>query len=322
MTRRRIAFAVVALVAWAVGSALGTVGPLPAAGATVTAIQIGKAHAEYTPVLDGSKPIFILTLGSDSRPGTPIDRGLSDSIHIIAINLKKDRVTVLGFPRDSWVNIPGYGNDKVNSAMPRGGPQLTISTMEELTGIRFDYYVLTSFEGVQTAVDDVGGLNLDVPFPMHDSYSRVDLDPGRQLLNGHDVLAFARDRHSLSTGDFGRSENQGRVLIAALMQLRKEYATDPGRLLAYIGAGMRNMQTSLSLDEAIDFAFTALSVNPKQVVNVVVPGNTAMEGTKSVVLISSTANAIYADLAKDGTLSKRSISLAPSPTRNQPGCCE
>ena len=319
MTRRRIAFATVALTVWAVGSALGTVGPLPDAGAQVNVIEVGKAHAGYTPVLDGSKPIFILALGSDSRPGTAIDRGLSDSIHIIAINLEKDRVTVLGFPRDSYVPIPGYGSDKINAAMPRGGAQLTIATVEALTGIRFDYYVLTSFEGVQKAVDNIGGLDLDVPFPMHDPYSRADLDPGKQHLDGHDVLAFARDRHSLSSGDFGRSENQGRVLIAALGQLRKEFADDPSRILTYIGAGMRNVQTSMSLDEVIDLAFTALAVNPKQVVNLVVPGTTGSVGTKSVVVISSAANKIYADLAKDGMLSKSSIALAPSPTRNQSG---
>jgi LCP family protein required for cell wall assembly len=322
VTRRRIAFATVALTVWAVGSALGTVGPLPDAGAQVHAIEIGRAHADYTPVLDGSKPIFILALGSDSRPGTAIDRGLSDSIHIIAINLTRDRVTVLGFPRDSYVPIPGYGSSKINAAMPRGGPELAIETVEALTGIKLDYYVLTSFDGVQRAIDDIGGLDLDVPFPMHDSYSRVDLEPGMQHLDGRDVLAFARDRHSISSGDFGRSENQGRVLIAALGQLRKEFTKDPTSMLTYIGAGMRNVQTSMSLDEVIDLAFTALAVNPKQVVNIVVPGTTGSVGTSSVVNISSTANAIYADLAKDGLLSKASLALAPSPTRNQPGCCK
>jgi LCP family protein required for cell wall assembly len=217
------------------------------------------------------------------------------------------------------VPIPGYGSNKINSAMPRGGPELTIATVEDLTGITFDYYALTSFDGVRTAVNNVGGLELDVPFPMHDHYSHADLDPGKQHLNGRDVLAFARDRHSLSSGDFGRSENQGRVLIAALGQLRREFAKDPSRMFTYIGAGMRNVQTSMSLDEVIDLAFTALAVNPKHVVNVVVPGTTGSVGTMSVVMISSAANAIYADLAKDGILSKASLALAPSPTRNQAG---
>ena len=114
-----------------------------------------------------------------------------------------------------------------------------MQTVENLTGITFDYYVLTSFEGVQTAVDDIGGLTIDVPFPMYDPYSRSNFDAGVQTLNGHDTLAFARDRHSLASGDFGRSENQGRVLLAALTQLRKQYAKDPSVLFDYIGAGLR-----------------------------------------------------------------------------------
>jgi LCP family protein required for cell wall assembly len=319
--RRRVAFAVAALTLWAAGSAVGSLGPLPTASAQTVALLIGKAHAGYTPRLGGNRPIFILTLGSDARPGTPVEKGLSDSIHIVAINPTKGRVTVLGIPRDSYVSIPGHGSDKINAAMPLGGPNLTIQTVEQLTGIRLDYYVLTSFVGVEQAVDGIGGLTLDVPFPMHDSASRADFNAGVQHLNGHDVLAFARDRHSLSSGDFGRSEDQGRVMIAALAQLRKEFVKDPGRLLTYVGAGMQNVQTSMTLDEVMNFAFTALSINPKHVTNIVVPGHTGMVGTKSVVYIDSTAHQIYADLSKDGILSKHSLSLAPSPTRGQPGCC-
>ena len=319
--RRRVAFAFAVLAVWAAGSAMGSVGAVPIAAAETPSIVVGKAHAGYTPALDGSRPIFILALGSDARPGTPVNRGLSDSIHIIGINLAKHRVSILGFPRDSWVNIPGYGSDKINSAMPRGGPQLTIQTVEQLTGIKLDYYVLTSFEGVQHAYSSVGGLKLDVPFPMHDSYSHSNFDPGVQTLRGNDVLAFARDRHSIASGDFGRSEDQGRVLVASLTQLRKEYAKDPSRIFDYIGAGMQNVQTDLSLSEVIDWAFTALTINPKHVTNVVTPGTTGMEGTKSVVLLSPSSSTIYADLANDGILSKKSIALAPSPTANQPGCC-
>ena len=319
--RGRIAFALAALTAWAAGSAVGSVGPVPVAAAQTVALEIGKAHASYTPSLSSDRPIFILTLGSDARPGTPIDRGLSDTIHIVAINLAKQKVTILGFPRDSWVSIPGHGTNKINAAMPEGGPELTIQTIEQITGIKLDYYVLTSFVGVEQAVDGIGGLTLDVPFPMHDSYSRADFNAGVQHLNGHDVLAFARDRHSLSSGDFGRSEDQGRVMIAALTQLRKEFAKDPSSLLTYVGSGMQNVQTSMSLDQVLSFAFTALAVNPKRVTNVVVPGHTAMEGTRSVVLLDDSAHAIYDDLGKDGLLSKRSLALAPSPTKNQPGCC-
>jgi LCP family protein required for cell wall assembly len=314
--RRRVVFALAALTLWVAGTVLGSIGPgAPTPASALPAFVIGKAHAGFTPAITGNKPVFILALGSDARPGTPIDRGLSDSIHIIALNPDKQRVSILGFPRDSYVPIPGHGSNKINGAMPLGGPELTIQTVESLTGIRFDYYVLTSFEGVAAAVDDIGGLTIDVPFPMFDSYSHSNFDAGVQALSGRDTLAFARDRHSLSSGDFGRSENQGRVLLAALTQLRKQYAKDPSVLFDYIGAGLRNVQTDLSTQEVLDFAFTALSINPTHVQNMVAPGSIGTAGTMSTVNLLSSNTAIYKDLADDGIVSKRNV--PPSPTAGQ-----
>jgi polyisoprenyl-teichoic acid--peptidoglycan teichoic acid transferase len=312
--RRRIGFAVAALTLWVAGSIAGSLGPSApsAAKAALPTFVIGKAHSGYTPKLDGSKPIFILALGSDARPETPVDRGLSDSIHIIAVNLDKNKVSMLGFPRDSYVPIPGHSPNKINSAMAEGGPQLTIQTVENLTGITFDYYVLTSFTGVETAVDDIGGLTMDVPFSMHDTYSHADFEPGVQTLNGRETLAFSRDRHSLASGDFGRSENQGRVLLAALTQLRKQYAKDPSVLFDYIGAGMRNVQTDMTTQEILDFAFTALAINPTHVENMVAPGTIGSVGTLSTVNLLSTNVTIYKDLADDGIVSKKNIPQSPT----------
>src|SRR5204863_4194052 len=78
VVRRRVVFALAAVTVWAAGSAIGSLGPVPAASAQIVALEIGKAHAGYTPTLGGDRPIFILALGSDARPGTPIDQGLSD----------------------------------------------------------------------------------------------------------------------------------------------------------------------------------------------------------------------------------------------------
>ncbi len=314
--RRRVVLALAALTLWVAGTVAGSIGPAaPTPAAAQPMLVIGKAHAGYAPQLTGDEPIFILALGSDARPGTPIDRGLSDSIHIIAINPDKEHVAMLGFPRDSYVPIPGHGSNKINAAMPVGGPQLTIQTVEDITGIRFDYYVLTSFEGVQTAVDDIGGLTIDVPFPMSDPYSNANFDPGVQTLKGHEVLAFARDRHSLASGDFGRSEDQGRVLLAALTQLRKQYAKDPSVLFDYMGAGLRNIQTDMSTSEVLNFAFTALAIDPAHVQNMVAPGSIGSVGTMSTVNLLSSNAAIYKDLADDGIVSKKNV--PPSPTADQ-----
>ena len=214
MLRRAVA-AMLVLSAWVAGSVLGSIGGAPpAAGGPF--LQVGRAHAEFEPVLDGKEPIFILVLGSDSRPGTPVDRGLADSIHILGINPAKGKATLLGFPRDSYVPLSTGGTNKINAAMPQGGPQAMIDTVENLTGIQMDYYALTGFGGLTRAVDQIGGLTVDLPTQLV-GYDKT-FPAGTQRLNGRDALQVARTRKSLANGDFGRSENQGLLMISALTQ--------------------------------------------------------------------------------------------------------
>jgi len=300
--RRRVVLLVAALVVWVVGAAVGT-GPSPHAAATPMLV-IGRAHAaQFLPTPSGSKPVFILVLGSDARPGQPIEHERSDSIHIIGINPRKHRASILGFPRDSWVSIPGHGSDKINAAMTIGGPQLTVKTVESLTGIHIDYYMLTSFGGLPNIVNDVGGVTVDVPTPMHDHNSGANFDAGPLHMNGSQALAFARDRHSLPNGDLGRSENQGLLLLSTLAEFQKSFAKDPSALLKWIGAGMRNIHTDLSLQQVLDLSFLATEVRPGKTLNVVVPGSAGTEGGKSVVFLSSGAKALYTDMKADGLLS-------------------
>ena len=127
------------------------------------------------------------------------------------------------------------------------------------------------------------------------------------------MLAFARDRHSVPGGDFGRQENGGRVLEAALVQFRKEYRRDPSRLLTWIAAGVRNMDTDLPVDELVDLAFTASRVRRRASGTSCLPGGTGNVGGLSVVQLSmGTARAIFADAKADGAL--RPGNIPPSPT--------
>lgn len=310
--RHRAALAALLFASWVVGTALGTAPDRSSAHATPV-LQLEQARAGYVPALDGSTPIFILALGSDARPGEDITGQRSDSIHVIAINPAKHRATIVGIPRDSWVEIPGHGTDKINAAMTYGGPDLVVKTVESLFGIRMDYWALTWFDGFRAMIDDIGGLTVDVPFDVHDSYARADLSAGVQTLSGREALAFARARHALPTGDFGRSENQGLLLISALAQFHREFAKDPSRLLDWVGAGLRNMRTDVPLDQLLRLAFTASTLNPKKVTNIVLPGGTGMIGGSSVVQLDRTAlQAIGADLADDGLLSKAHIPPSPN----------
>jgi LCP family protein required for cell wall assembly len=310
---RRCAFVALSLAAWIAGSTLGLATPgRPQPAAAQPLLELGLAHADYIPTLTGSDPIFILFIGSGARPGEDVEHSLADSIHIVSINPAKHRSAILGIPRDSWVDVPGHGMSKINSAMVYGGPPLLVQTIESLTGIKLDYYALTTFWGFTQMIYNIGGLMVDVPFPMHDRYSYSDFQPGLQRLNGPDALAFARDRHSLPEGDFGRSEDGGRLIVAALKQFRQEFAKDPSQLLRWVASGLRNTTTDVPFDQVLQLAFTVTTVNPKYVQNMVAPGLTGMQGGLSVVNLTAEAQAIFQDMRDDGLVSKKNVPPSPN----------
>jgi LCP family protein required for cell wall assembly len=314
--RRRAAFLVVALVAWVLGSSLGALDGAVTARAQSTGVVLGKAHAGYTPSLRGSKPVVILAVGSGARPGENVQRSLGDSLHLIFLNPGKRRAVLVGVPRDSYVSIPGRGSGKINSAMVFGGPDLLVQTMEQNFGVTIDYWALTTFWGFTDMINGVGGLTVDVPFPMIDSFSRSDFQPGVQKFTGPEALAFSRDRHSLQQGDFGRQENGGRLMLAALAQFKKQFRADQARLFTWLGAGMRNIETEMALSEVMGLAYTASKVPVTKVQNVVLPGGVGMIGGISVVnLDMARARAIAADAEQDGALQKKNV--PPSPTAGE-----
>ena len=276
----------------------------PTAGGSGDApIELHAVHgASYVPALEGKRPLFILALGSDARPGQDLTHQRSDSIHLIGIDTVHHRASILGFPRDSWVSIPGHGTTKINTAMALGGPALTIATIESLTGISVDFWLLTSFSGLKAMVHSIGGLTVTIPQNMDDPFSGAHFTKGRRHLDGSDALAFARDRHSFLNGDFARSANQGALLIAALAKLHQRYAEVPGSLLGWMATLWRSVHTDLPFSTLLDLALTATTIPNRSVNNLVVPATVGTEGTASVVFISASAGAIYADMRADGVV--------------------
>jgi len=292
--------AVMALSA-AVLVAAGAAGKSGPAVALSDVVEIHSAHgASFVPALEGKRPLFILALGSDARPGQNIGRERADSIHLIGVDLEHDRATILGFPRDSWVSIPGHGTTKINTAMVLGGPNLMVRTVESITGIRVDFWMLTSFNGLIRMVNGIGGLSVNVPRRMHDKFSGANFSKGRHTFKGRAALAFARDRHDVPGGDLGRSANQGRLLVAALSKLTDVFGRNPGNLLKWISIGWRNIRTDLGVPTFLRLGLTATRIDPSKVTNLVVPATTGSVGAVSVVFISARARSIYADLRADG----------------------
>lgn len=312
----RAFIAIAVIVAWVAGSTIGSIVEPETAHARSAGILIGRARGGYTPDPTGRRTITILAIGSDARPGGNPLGSRADSIHVIFLHPRKQQAVVVGIPRDSWVSIPGHGTDKINAAMASGGPAGMVQTVERNFGARIDYWAVTSFWGIARMVDEVGGLRVRIPFRMQDPFSGSDFRPGLRRLHGKQVLAFARDRHSVASGDFGRQENGGRVFVSALAQFRKEYRRNPGRLLTWIAAGVRNMDTDLPLDEIVELAFTASRIPLKGVRNVVLPGGTGSIGGLSVVTLSmGTARAIFSDAKVDGALRRGNVPRSPTGAR-------
>ena len=261
------------------------------------------AAAAFVPGLPRPGPTFVLVIGSDARPGQVVARTRADSIHIVGVNPRLGRVSVLGIPRDSWVPIPGTGTNRINAALAAGGPELLVRTVEQLTGIRIDAYVLTGFQGFMHLVKAVGGLRVRIPYPIDDTSARAHLRRGMQHLSGPEALAFSRARHDVPAGDFSRSFNQGRVIIAALAELRRQIAQDsPSALIPWVVAGGQILRTDLGLSDLFELLLAAPAFDPSKVRNDVASGSGSTIDGRSVVLLGERARTLFRDLRGNAVL--------------------
>ncbi|MGI8425994.1 MAG: LCP family protein [Actinomycetota bacterium] len=261
--------------------------PFRAAGqsSSPAAIGIHKVQgASWSP--ETGQPLFIAVLGSDARVAPPDGGGgRCDAVHIVAINPTTKAGTVLNFPRDSWVNIPGRGANKINSACSSGGGELMVQTLKSLTGIPIQYYAITEFSHFVKFIDVLGGLDVNVPYKMADSPSGAFFPAGPIHMTGGQTLAITRNRKDTPRGDFSRSENQGIVILAGLGKFRSEMA-DPHRIFDYIKAARQNIKSSVPLMDMVKLGILAKDVDPAQMKNLLMPGSTGSAGGASVVFLA------------------------------------
>ena len=151
------------------------------------------------------------------RLGTGAEGGpRTDSIMLVHVPSGDGPRAVISIPRDSYLDIPGHGANKVNAAFAIGGAELLVQTLEERTGLRIDGYAEIGFGGFAGIVDSLGGVEIFVPFDMDDPMAHINLKEGCQLLDGPDALGFVRARYSDPRGDLGRAERQ-RQFLGAIM---------------------------------------------------------------------------------------------------------
>jgi LCP family protein required for cell wall assembly len=240
-------------------------------------------------------------MGIDARPGQ--SGGNGDALHVVGVNSAAGQATVLNIPRDTWVPIPGRGDDKINSAFASGGAVAEAKAVSSLVGAPISFVVQTDFAGFTGMVDELGGIDVNVPYPMHDPLSGAHFDPGPTHLNGADALAFARDRH-LGDGDITRTADQALLLIAALSKLRTDSAAATIRDLAVLVRHAR--LDGISITDAFKVGRLALSFDPGQVRSVTMPSRVGMVGSASVVFVGDGAASLFQDFADDAVLENHS----------------
>jgi polyisoprenyl-teichoic acid--peptidoglycan teichoic acid transferase len=276
--------------------------PGPAMGLKVANGQPGAPPIEF--VSDIAVPddlVFILVLGSDARPKEDLLRTRADAIQLLALNPRTMQGTLVGFPRDSYVQYPRGGRGKINDALARGGPAYAAETVRLLTGLPIHYYVLTGFVGLQRMVDEVGGIDVHVDRRMNDRFSGARFERGWHHFVGGEALAFSRNRHDVANGDFTRSEHHGQLLLAGLTKLRSTVGDDSS-LLARVDILRRNCRFDVPLDHLPRLAALARRLDPARLSSVVLPGRVGTAGGASVVFLTQDAPRLFDDLRDDAVI--------------------
>lgn len=188
-------------------------------------------------VLKDQDVVNILLIGRDTRDN---ERGRSDSMIVLSLNRRTKQISMVSLMRDSYVQIPGYSNNKLNSAFAFGGYELLDETIAKNYGIHIDYNVGVNFEGFERVIDQLGGIEIDLTkaeanYLMNDIYIDAGrLKEGPNLLTGETALCYARARY-VSTGtesnDFGRTARQRIVLTKVYEKMMQKPLPEIWKLL-------------------------------------------------------------------------------------------
>lgn len=156
-----------------------------------------------------------LVAGSDARDGTEIlddtEGRRADTIMLLH-KAPNGNSYLVSIPRDTWVDVPGYGEAKINASYAYSGEAGLVETVEGTTGLTVDHFVEVGMSGVTDIVDSMGGIELCLDYDVDDPKSELVWDSGCHLADGHTALAFARMRYSDPKGDIGRAERQRQVI--------------------------------------------------------------------------------------------------------------
>ena len=207
-------------------------------------------------------PSYVLLLGTDesiARNNDTSENSLNgiyrtDTIILARIDPGSKHVTLISMPRDTQVELEGYGTQKLNAAFAFGGKDMAIDAVSKIAGVPISHYALVDMDGLANVVDTLGGIEVNVPIPIDDWEAEGTLDAGLQTLNGEQALVFCRSRtpfEEYGSGDGYRTANQ-RIVLQAIAD--KMLSSDPVTQVSSVMSFASSVTTDLSVLDCIRLA--------------------------------------------------------------------
>jgi LCP family protein required for cell wall assembly len=256
----------------------------PPAQASLTFLLVGTDTRSAEP-----------TTGSDAPAGVNPGSQRSDVIMLAEVSPDRTSASVVSIPRDSWVDIPGRGKNKINAAYAFGGASLLASTVEQLTGVHVDHFAVIDFAGFQAMVDAVDGIDVQVAQATSDR--GVAFREGFNHLDGADALVYVRQRYGLPNGDLDRAKREQNALKSLLAKAASSGTlADPIKLYRFLDATSR----SVSVDDTLtnegfrSLALESRGLRPSAVTFLTSPvRGVGREGVQSVVYLADDQAAMW-----------------------------
>jgi LCP family protein required for cell wall assembly len=257
-------------------------------------------------------PLNFLLLGSDARDKDPSNGQRSDTIILVHVPATMDRAYLISIPRDLRVEIPAFpdnnfagSTEKINAAFNYGGGgvggyQLLSKTLHELIGVTFDGAAIINFDGFQSAVSLLGGVDMCIDERTVSIHTGFVYQPGCQHLAPWQALDYVRQRETLPNGDYDRQRHQQQFLKAIFTEaLSRGVATDPIKLDRLIRAVGNSLTVDTNGTDLADLVFSLKNIQPSAVVGIRLPSYPTMIGNTSYVLPYDTATSLYEAVASD-----------------------
>jgi LCP family protein required for cell wall assembly len=308
---------------------------------SITRVQVPQGELGQRPPQYSTDSMNILVYGDDSRKGlTPHEQYVlhtghdqsnnTDTIMVVHISPGHHHVVVLSIPRDTMVPMyqcpsgPGFPGQQadpnsyvmINSVLQIGGPVCLWKTVEQQTGIRIDHFIGIGMLGFVKVVNDLGGVNVCVPFNVNDPVSGLHVNAGEHHISGIQALAFWRTREDIGTGSDLERIQRDQFMSAQVVKgvLSSGLLSNPIRLLSVVTDAAASMTTDsgMTVSDLVSIAESFHSISGKNVQFLTVPNQAWAGNPNRLQFEQPQADQVFSAIAHDVTVPKTSRSAPPT----------